>query len=161
VIDEWVKRLKTDVSDHYAQRTDKELNTTVGNAYDSFGAVITDNDYTRINAFINEITKIRLEAGFPLDDVQKAFELFREIITPHLVAECPLADLSSNLERTNRCLAYTIHRFSNHFQRMHEKYLKEYAHRLEQDVSARTAELRESEYKYKTGGGDQRRVSGH
>ncbi len=150
VIDEWVKRLKTEVSDHYAQRTAKELNTTVGNAYDSFGAVITDNDYTRINAFINEITKIRLEAGFPLDDVQKAFELFREIITPHLVAECPQEDLSPNLERTNRCLAYTIHRFSNHFQRMHEKYLKEYAHRLEQDVRARTAELRESEYKYKT-----------
>lgn len=150
VIDEWVKKLKTEVSPHYARRSVYELNKTVTDAYDSFGRVITDNDFTQINAFISEITRIRLESGFPLDDVQKAFELFRQIITPVLVRESPGEMLGENLERTNLCLAYTIHRFSNHFQKMHEKYLKEYAQRLEEDVKLRTAELRESEYKYKT-----------
>ncbi len=150
VIDTWVRKLKTQVSTHYAQRSVMELNRTVGNAYDSFGQVILNNDFTKINAFINEITRIRLEAGFPLDDVQKAFELFRQIITPVLIIESPKEILGSNLKKTNSCLAYTIHRFSNHFQKVHEKYLKEYAQRLEQDVKIRTAELQESEYKYKT-----------
>ena len=54
------------------------------------------------------------------------------------------------MEKINQCLAYTIHRFSDHFQDMHEKGIREHNQRLEEDVKARTAELRESELKYKT-----------
>ena len=150
IILEWEKRLKHEVSKHYAQRPSKELTMTIGMAFDSFCQIIIHNDYAPINEFINEITKIRLEAGFPLDDVQKAFELYRQIVIPLLVNESPRHLLCENIEVVNTGLAYTIHRFSNHFQKKHEKYLKKYAQQLEKDVAARTAQLKESEHKYKT-----------
>lgn len=150
IIREWRDRLFKDVSDNYAARNPDELARTTARAYDAFFHVLAENDYTAINRFINEITSIRLESGFPLDDVQKAFELFRILIVPVLVEESPKACLCRHIEQVNTCLAYTIHRFSNHFQKMHETCLKEYADRLEQDVAARTAQLKESEHKYKT-----------
>ncbi|EMS81541.1 PAS domain-containing protein [Desulfotignum phosphitoxidans] len=150
IIREWRDRLFKEVSDNYAARNPDELGKTTARAYDAFFHVLAENDYTAINRFINEITSIRLESGFPLDDVQKAFELFRILIVPVLVEESPKACLCRHIEQVNTCLAYTIHRFSNHFQKMHETCLKEYADRLEQDVAARTAQLKESEHKYKT-----------
>jgi PAS domain S-box-containing protein len=43
-----------------------------------------------------------------------------------------------------------MHRFSDHFQEMHENQLKEHNRRLQKEVRASTAQLRESEAKYKT-----------
>ena len=150
IIREWCDRLYTEVSDNYAARDAQELAQTTARAYDAFCHVLVKNDYTAMNRFINEITTVRLESGFPLDDVQKAFELFRILIVPVLVDKSPKFCLRSHIEQVNTCLAYTIHRFSNHFQKMHETCLKEYADRLERDVAARTAQLKESEHKYKT-----------
>ena len=150
IIQKWSDRLYKEVSDNYAARDPQELARTTARAYDAFQDVLVQNDYTAINRFINEITTVRLESGFPLDDVQKAFELFRTLIVPALVAESPKVSLGRHIEQVNTCLAYTIHRFSNHFQKMHETCLKEYADRLERDVEARTAQLKESEHKYKT-----------
>lgn len=150
VVDEWQRRLGSEVSERYARRSTEELTMTTGKAFDAFCVVLAGNDYSAINAFINEITAIRLDAGFPLADVQKAFELFRQIILPLLIEETPPALLYRNIEAINTGLAYTIHRFSSHFQDMHETYLKEYAKRLENDVAERTAELKDSEQQYKT-----------
>lgn len=82
---------------------------TTSDACDAFCQVLADNDYTRINHFISEINRIRLEAGFPLADVQKAFELFRGIVVPILVAKSPGPLLCQNIEAVNQGLAYTIH----------------------------------------------------
>ncbi len=149
ILAEWQERLHNRVSARYAARPIEELAQTTSDACDAFCRVLADNDYTRINEFINEITRIRLEAGFPLADVQKAFELFREIVIPILVAESSGPMLCRNIEAVNQGLAYTIHRFSSHFQNMHETYLKDYARRLEKDVAARTAELKDSEQQYR------------
>jgi PAS domain S-box-containing protein len=149
ILDEWQERLHSQISARYAGRPRQELAQTTANACDAFCQVLADNDYTRINQFISEITRIRLEAGFPLADVQKAFELFREILIPILVSKSPEPLLCQNIEAVNQGLAYTIHRFSSHFQKMHETYLKDYARRLEKDVAARTAELKESEQQYR------------
>lgn len=150
IISEWRDRLKLEVSEQYTGRPPEELTLTTGNACDSFCRMIAGNDYAPINEFINEITRIRLEEGFPLQDVQMAFELYRRIVIPILIRESPPELLCSNIEAVNTCLAYTIHRFSYHFQKMHEQYLKDYAEQLEKDVAKRTAELKESEHKYKT-----------
>ncbi len=150
IVLEWRDRLKHDVSQNYAKRPVKELIMTIGMACDSFCRMIAHHDFAPINDFINEITKIRLEAGFPLDDVQKAFELYRQIVIPILVKESPPYLLVKNIEAVNTGLAYTIHRFSSHFQKKHETYLKQYALQLENDVAERTEELQESEHKYKT-----------
>ncbi len=149
ILDEWQERLHSQVSARYAGRPRQELAQTTANACDAFCQVLADNDYTCINQFISEITRIRLEAGFPLADVQKAFELFREILIPILVSESPEPLLCQNIEAVNQGLAYTIHRFSSHFQKMHETCLKDYARCLEKDVAARTAELKESEQQYR------------
>ncbi len=150
IINEWQKRLQTEVSDHYAKRSSEELTMTTGKACDAFSLALAKDDYAPINEFINEITLIRLDAGFPLADVQKAFELFRQIVIPILIKKTPSKLLCENIEAINKGLAYTIHRFSNHFQTMHETYLKEYAKRLEKDVAERTAELKDSEQQYKS-----------
>jgi PAS domain S-box-containing protein len=149
ILAEWRHRLHEQVSARYSRRPIDELGRTTSNACDAFCRLLADNDYTCINRFISEITRIRLEAGFPLADVQKAFELFREIVIPILVETSPPSLLCQNIEAVNQGLAYTIHRFSSHFQKMHETYLKDYARRLEKDVAARTAELKESEQQYR------------
>ena len=127
-----------------------ELMGTVSKAYDAEVDVILRDDYQRINAFITEITKMRLEAGFLLSDVQKAFELFRRLVIDLLIKETALADFADAVVRMNDCLNYTIHRFSDHFQAMHEKKILEHNRLLEAEIQARTAELVESELNYKT-----------
>ena len=149
-IEEWVRRLKNHVSEHYLSRPVEELFGTVGQAYDANYHVIVNDDYSYINEFIDVITKLRLDAGFPLNDVQMAFELFRNIVLPYVIDECPKDDLPSGLQKVNTCLAYTIHRFSVHFQNMHKRHLQEYAATLERDVKERTDELQNSEQKYKS-----------
>ena len=82
--------------------------------------------------------------------MQKAFELFREIVVERLCAP-ELADLLvESVPQINACLAYTIHRFSDYFQKMHDRSLRRHAANLERKVRTRTAELAESEKRYKT-----------
>ena len=104
-IEEWVRRLKNHVSEHYLSRPVEELFGTVGQAYDANYHVIVNDDYSYINEFIDVITKLRLDAGFPLNDVQMAFELFRNIVLPYVIDECPKDDLPSGLQKVNTCLA--------------------------------------------------------
>ena len=150
IIAAWVRQLKTDVGPQYAARPWEELMDTVSNAYDAEVDVILEGDFQKINAFINRITRMRLESGFLLSDVQKAFELFREIATNLLVNETTLDQFADAVVRMNTCLEYTIHRFSDYFQSMHEKEILEHNRKLEEEVRSRTAELQESEHKYKT-----------
>lgn len=150
IIHRWVELLKTDVGEQYSARPSEELNRTVTNAYDAEVDVILNNDYAKINAFIHEITKMRLESGFLLSDVQKAFELFRRLTLDRLVETTSQPDYHAAIVRMNNCLDYTIHRFSDYFQSMHEKKILEHNRMLEEEIRARTAELMESELNYKT-----------
>jgi PAS domain S-box-containing protein len=150
IINEWVRRLHTEVGEQYAHRPLDELYYTVSRAFKANHFVLIHNDYTHIDRFISRITRMRLEAGFLLSDVQKAFELYRTIVIPLMVAEMEIENLRGCIVKINRCLAYTIHRFSDLFQEMHQKKLLEHNRRLEEEVRARTAEVQESEFKYKT-----------
>ncbi len=123
---------------------------TVSEALEANYHVLVHGNYQYIDEFIEKITRMRLEAGFLLSDVQKAFELYRIIVIPLLAKETTVEEFDRNVGKINRCLAYTIHRFSDHFQDMHEKRILDHNRRLEEEVKARTAELRESELKYKT-----------
>ena len=150
IIHRWVELLKTNVGDQYAARPRKELLQTVAKAYDAEVEVIIRNDYEKINDFITEITKMRLEAGFLLSDVQKAFELFRRLAIDLMVQETAMKEFSDAVIRMNDCLNYTIHRFSDYFQAMHEQKILEHNRLLEKEIQTRTAELVESELNYKT-----------
>lgn len=148
IIEEWVRRLHTGISRQYAQRPLSELYGTVTEAYEANYAVIVEKDYGPINDFITKITKMRLEAGFNLSDVQKAFELYRNILTPLVLTHLQGEVLKDAITKINECLAYTIHRFSDYFQKMHEKTILRHNKELEYRLKLKTIEMRESELKY-------------
>lgn len=150
IIREWVLKLKTEVGELYVRRPRRELVETVTGAFDANREMLVHGDFGPINRFIDHITQMRLETGFLLSDVQRAFELYRMIVIPLLARETSRDEFLDALIRINDCLTYTIRRFSDHFQNMHEKKILEHNRRLEEEVRARTSQLRESERKYKT-----------
>jgi PAS domain S-box-containing protein len=149
IIAEWVDGIKTQIGGMYTGRDIEEIIGTVSEAFDANIHIILYDDFTFINRFIEKITQMRLEAGFLLSDVQMAFELFRSISTPLLAKETEVEDFSETIIKINRCLTYTIHRFSDLFQSMHQAKILEHNQQLEKEVRARTAALKESELKYK------------
>ena len=149
IIDEWVERLKMEAGEQYGARPREELQGTISEAFDANYHYLIDGKIGPINRFIDRITEMRLEAGFLLSDVQKAFELYRTIILPLLAGEAGIDAFLRASAKINECLAFTIHRFSDHFQGMHEKEIIAHNRRLEDEVAAKTKDLRESELKYK------------
>ena len=150
IIDEWVQRLQSKTGSKYGERPLEELVETVTFAYDGNCRVLLYGDYSLIDKFIDKITRLRLDAGFSLSHVQMAFELFREIVVPMFYNAFPAERFLEATVRVNRCLAYTIHQFSDYFQSVHEKLIREHNIQLKREVRRRTAELAESERKYKT-----------
>jgi PAS domain S-box-containing protein len=150
IIEEWIRRLHTEVGEQYSARPLEELRETISGAFESNFQFLVHDDLSYINRFIKKITAMRLEAGFKLSDVQKAFELYRSIVVPMLARETTIHEFMEETEKINQCLAYTIHRFSDYFQGMHERSLTEHNRKLQNAVHARTLEMQESELKYKT-----------
>lgn len=149
IIQGWIERLHSGSSDRYRERPYDELFVTVAGAYDASHAVLIGNDFSKIDCHIEWITKSRLEGGFSLSEVQNAYELLRILLLPVLVRELKGKQLSNALDKLNTCLFYAITRFSNYFQSLHEKEIRDHAANLEQKVENRTKELAESEAKYR------------
>jgi PAS domain S-box-containing protein len=149
IIGEWIDRLRSGVSRRYSKRSRDELYITVAAAYDASCAVLVDNDFSKIDCHIHWITQIRLQGGFSLSEVQNAYELYRTTLFPVLVKELKGDELLRAMEKLNGCLFYTITKFSDFFQSLHEKQIRNHAQNLEQEVAERTKELGESEAKYR------------
>ncbi len=148
IIEEWVDRLMV-LSPAYRKRPREELMKTVSEAFEANFECLSRGHFRRISQFIDYITKLRLEAGFPLSDVQKAFELFRFVVVRRLIEERRFKLMARAVESLNGCLAHTIHRFSDRFQHMHERSIRDHATNLEHEIAIRTKELSESERRYK------------
>lgn len=149
IIEEWAHRLHTEVHPLYAERPIEELYWTVGQAMDANCQAIIQGDYTLINRFINKISQLRLAGGFSINLVVMAFELFRTVTLPKLYEETSRDELYRCLIQINECLTYTYHCFIDFFEELHQQELVNYTRRLEADVEARTAELLESQLKFK------------
>ncbi len=149
IIEKWIRLLHSEVSERYRKRPEEELFVTVSAACDADYAVLINNDYSKIGEHIEWITKVRIEGGFSLSEVQNAYELYRTVLVPVLVAELRGKKLLDALERLNACLLYTIKKFSNYFQSLHEMEIRNHAENLELEVEKRTGELAESESKYR------------
>ncbi len=124
IIDEWVGKIQTGISERYTVRPREEILGTVTEAFDAYVHLLVSTDFSYINRFIEKITQMRLETGFPLSDVQRAFEYFGSVVLSLLEKEPEIATVETfcaNSFQINRCVMYTIHRFSDHFQAMHEK----------------------------------------
>jgi len=149
IIHEWVDRLSTQVGEQYARRPRKELYGTCTGAFEANFQLLLHDDYGPIDLFIDKIIRLRLGSGFLLSDVQKAFELYRTIAIPLLARDCTHEEFLEQVTKVNHCLSYTTHRFSDHFQKMHEERILEQNRLLEEKVKTRTRELRQSQLKYK------------
>lgn len=149
IIDEWVGRLHAEVSLRYSAQPLEELYGTISRAAEGNLAALGRGDLTVMDRVIETVGKLRAEAGFPLSEVQKAFELYRSIVIPYFRKELSPDEVFQVLDQLNQCLAYTIHRFSDYFQGLHEQEIREYARILEVKVEERTRELAESERKYR------------
>ena len=150
IVEEWVARLHSSVSERYGVRPLEELYATVSAACDAGFDALVSNDYSGVDAHIEWITSIRLEGGFSLSEVQNAYELYRTVLLPVLLSSLRGSDLLDALVRMNGCLLYTIKKFSNYYQSLHEKQIRNHAENLEKEVEKRTRELGESESKYRT-----------
>ncbi len=149
MIEEWIDRLKMENGPRYSTRPKEELYITVAAAFDASYAVLVERDYRLIDCHIRWITGIRLMGGFSLSEVQGAYEMFRKVATPVLARELGKREMKEALERVNECLYYTITRFSDNFQQLHEKQIREHAQDLKEQVDKRTRELAESEAQYR------------
>ncbi len=121
---EWARRLQAEVSERYARRPFEELLSHTTQASEANFAFIVHRDHARIDAFIEKIWKTRLAGGFALSEVQRAFELYRTILTPLLAKTLEGEALVAALEKLNGCLEYTINRFSDYFHTADEAALR-------------------------------------
>jgi sigma-B regulation protein RsbU (phosphoserine phosphatase) len=80
IVDEWIYRLHTEVSERYCGRPEDELFRTVSKANEANHAVLIHNDFSKVDDHIQWITNIRLEGGFSLSEVQNAYELYRTVL---------------------------------------------------------------------------------
>ena len=149
LIEEWLQRLQTEVSPRYAARPRGELFRTISAAFDANLVALTRDDYSKLDEVIERIRLLRGKAGFGFSEVQNAFELFRTLILPILQSRLEHEEAFTILERLNACLSYTIQKFSDQFQELHEREIKEHARGLEITVQERTKQLAESERKYR------------
>ena len=79
IVDEWIYRLHTEVSERYRGRPVDELFHTVSRASEANYEVLIRNDFSKVNDHIHWITNLRLEGGFSLSEVQSAYELYRTV----------------------------------------------------------------------------------
>jgi len=150
IVREWVDRIRTEVSENYSSRPVEEVTLTILEATGAYFAVLTENDFSKMDVFIEKISRVRLDVGFSLSEVQGAFELYRKVLTPILIRELDPSLLPEVLQKLNDCLSHTIRRFSDYFQSLHERAIRNRAEDLERLVEDRTRELSESEAKYRT-----------
>jgi len=152
MIREWIRKLRTEASPRYSARPIGEYHRTIPAAFDAYFAALVHNDYSRIDEVVEEIGDLRFRTGFTLSEVQKAFEIFGSLFMPVIVRELKgsVPEVIAALNRLDLCLNYTIHRFSDYFQALSEKQIRDYSQMLEIKVEDRTRELAESETKYRT-----------
>lgn len=152
IVREWKRRLRSEVSPRYSSRPVEEYDQTINAAYEAYYNALVFNDYSRIDDVVQEIGEFRFKAGFTLSEVQKAFEMFGYLAMPRIVKEMSgsVPETIAAIDRVQVCLDYTIHLFSDFFQALSEKEIRNYAQMLEVKVRDRTRELAESEAKYRT-----------
>ena len=150
IVKRWIHLLKTEISSRYKTRPIEELQQTVSLAFQGNYEVIVNNNWQPINDFIKFITKLRLERGFTLSEVQRAFGLFRIIMIDMLPMEFEGEELKEALKKVNFSVDITINEFSEYFQKKHDEDMSEMLKFLETKVKERTEELKNSEQRYKT-----------
>lgn len=149
IINKWVDR-SIELGPHYSRRTTAEMHNTISRSFQANLEALATGLSKSVDDFVDFITVLRLEAGFPLSEVQKAFDLYRVIVFSDYFIDQWAPWAPQALSAVNYWVSYQIHKFSDRFQSLHEKRLKRYARDLEFRVAEDRRELARSERRYKT-----------
>ncbi len=149
IVSEWVDRVAR-LSPHYRARSTEELSMTISQSFQANRLAMESGSTAPLDSFVEFITRLRLEAGFSLSEVQEAFDLFRVILLPRIMACPPLFAPLPALESLSAVVSYQIHRFSDKFQHRHEEAIRRHAENLKKEVALRSRELAASERQHKT-----------
>lgn len=149
IVATWHHRMLSDRSSRYSEEPEDEMRVLIGQATKAFRLALVDDQWAPLHRFIDFIAPKRLQGGFSLSEVQRAFEAYREVVTPLMVANIDSVPLTQALLRLHHCMVATVTRFSAYFQDLHEEFLRNHAQYLAREIADRTRELAESERKYK------------
>ncbi|WP_054697979.1 RsbRD N-terminal domain-containing protein [Geotalea toluenoxydans] len=158
IIDVWVSRLLSDQAAPYSHENESDLRPLVSQATAAYSLVLDGGGWDELDAFITFIARRRLAQGYKLSDVQKAFMLYQQVVTPLIIRNARDGERDEAIARLGSCISQTVGKFSDFFQGLHEEYMRQQTVVLENEVAKRTRELSESESKYKAGGGHPRRL---
>ncbi len=103
------------ISETYRRRPEYELRQTGKAAFDASLSFILRGTPGPINRFIDDIVQKRSDAGFKLEEVQEAFQMFRDIVRHIIVEHMPHEDINAALEMVDQCTNYAIRQFSGKF----------------------------------------------
>lgn len=144
----WVDTV-SQLGPHYRQRQRHELERTIGQSYEANRRAMASGQTRELDRFVSFITRLRLQAGFPLSEVQQGFDQYRVLLVPRLAGVLGQADLIAACMAINACVSYQIHRFSDRFQGMHEAAIRRRADDLAAEVASRGRRLALSEERYR------------
>ncbi len=150
IINGWYDAMKSDPESSYYNISKQELFPLVKEAACGFYEVLVLDRWKRLDSFITSIAHKRFAQGFKVSEVQKIFELYRRILIPLMIDHMNREVLCMEMLRLQECMVWTITRFSEFFQNIHNEFIKSYADSLEREVVRRTKDLAQSEKKYKT-----------
>lgn len=149
IINKWVDK-SVELGPHYSRRTTSEMHNTISRSFQANLEALATGTSKSVDRFVDFITVLRLEAGFPLSEVQKAFDLYRVILFSDYFTDRWAAWAPQALTAVNYWVSYQIHKFSDEFQSLHERRIRRYARDLECKVAEDRRELASSERRYKT-----------
>ena len=146
----WFKTLHADPSNRYRLEPPVDLRNRIYFATLAFRRAILLDDWTDLKEFITQIAQKRFSQGYKVSEVQRAFELYRQTLSPLLFLRMDPAMLEPVIMKVQECMIFAITRFSEYFQSIHDDFLCNHAQILEKEIESRTRELMESREKYKT-----------
>jgi PAS domain S-box-containing protein len=125
IVDRWVRRVHKEISPFYSARPLEELFATVSETADAYFSALVNHDFTTIDGVVRKIGRMRADQSFPLSDVQKAFDVYRSVVTPILLKELDYPVTIQVLENLNLCLSRTVCSFSDFYQALPENRKRE------------------------------------
>lgn len=125
IVDAWVNELHHDQSSQYVHEAEADLRPLVNQATDAFRLVLNGGDWDDLDAFITYIARRRLSQGFKLSEVQKAFMLYQQVVTPILIREARDEEIDEAIIRLCKCISQAVGRFSDFFQGLHEELIRQ------------------------------------
>jgi hypothetical protein len=101
IISDCTDAIRKRCGERYSERSISELMRTTSEIADANFAALVDDDFSKIDHFIEKITELRLHSGFALSEVQQAFDLHRTVMVCLLTKRFKGGDLDDALNRLN------------------------------------------------------------